>query len=79
MDPPIVYKAKSLTSSLLDSFKCPLIVDVLSSMVLINVCRSVPPLSWSSINRIVASVALALFSLNLPLPGSAFVVVVSNE
>ena len=72
--------AKSSAFNLLDILKCPLIVEVESSIVLKNGCISVfvAPPSVSSINNCDADVIFAALSLNVPAPGSVSAVELLN-
>ena len=74
----IVNKAKSVESALFEILKCPLIVDVESSMVRKKAWTSVDPSSRSSISNSVASVMFALSNLSFPVPGSVCDVSLSN-
>ena len=65
---------------MLDILKCPLIVEVESSIVLKYACISVlvEPPSVSSMYRTVADDTVELFNFNLPAPGSESDVFVEN-
>jgi hypothetical protein len=72
--PSIVKMAKSSAFSLLETLKCPLIVDVESSIVLKKSWISTSLVSVSSMNICVADDNVALLNFRLPEPGSLSVV-----
>jgi hypothetical protein len=69
-EPEIVNRAKSAALSLLETLTCPLMVDVLSSIVLKNASMLFDPSSTSSIYIFVADDKSELSNFKVPFPGS---------
>ena len=74
----IVNNANREASNRVLTLKCPLIVDVESSIVFKNDVISVAASLLESMYRAVEELNTLLLNLNFPVPGSALVVVVSN-
>jgi hypothetical protein len=74
----IVYKAKFCGANLFETLKCPLIVDVESSIVCKNESKLVELSSVSLMYKLSANEIFELLNLNLPVPGFELVVAESK-
>ena len=70
--------AKVLAFDFKETLKCPLIPEVLSSIVWMKLDKLVEASSWLSMYKKVAEERVALLNLNNPTPGSESVNVVLN-
>jgi hypothetical protein len=74
----IVNRTKFCGANLFETLKCPLIVDVESSIVCRKLSRLVELSSVSLMYKLIADEIFALLNLNLPVPGFELVVAESK-